>query len=407
MRSASNTRPSMRSLRWITEILQALLIIGLPFVRMNGESVLRFDLTTLRLHVFGCTIWMHEFFLVLVATIFFTLLIVFVTLVFGRVWCGWLCPQTVLVDFTPFMDKARKKGILYKSAAYTATFAVSAIVAASLIWYFISPYEFIPALLRGSLGTTTWGFWIVMTAVVFLNYALLRHKWCATVCPYAKLQSVLFDRSTLIIELDPKRSGECINCMSCARVCPTGLDIRKGLDAACINCAECLDACTKVMGRLGKKGLIRYAFGTGGEGRIMRQNVYIVGGFLLLFLVIYAHLSFARTGVNVTVLPHMMEPRITKDGRVINAYVLSVQNMLDEPLDLTVTVERFDETIVQSVTEPIHLNAETRDRFPLFVRIARPAGAQPGTRRINVTLDNKERKIHITKEANFTIPDEL
>ncbi len=403
----TSRRPTMRSLRWITEIFQAVLIIGLPFLRVGGESALRFDLPTLRLHVFGCTIWMHEFFMVLVAAIFFTLFIVLVTLLFGRVWCGWLCPQTVLVDFTAFADRARTRGILYRAASVAGTLAVSVIVAASLIWYFVSPYEFIPALVLGKLGATTTGFWIVLSVIIFFNYAVLRHKWCATVCPYAKMQSVLFDRSTLIIELNPKREQECINCMSCVRVCPTGIDIRKGLDAACINCAECIDACAGVMGRFNKKGLIRYAFGSGGGNPLLRQNVYIVGVFLLLFLVLSMHLSLARTGINVTVLPHMMEPRITKDGRVINAYILSVQNTLSEPVDLTVTVERFDPTMVQSETEPIHLDAEAHDRFPLFVRIARPAGAKEGTRRIKVSLDNEQKKIHITKEANFTIPDEL
>jgi len=402
----ADRRPAMRSYRWITEILQAVLILGLPFLKISGESALRFDLPSLKLHVFGATLWMHEFFLVLVATIFFTLLTVFVTLLFGRVWCGWLCPQTVLVDLTPFMDRAGKRGLVYRAASYAATFGVSAVVAASLIWYFVSPYEFIPSLLRGDLGAITWGFWTVLTIVLFLNFAVLRHKWCATVCPYAKLQGVLFDRSTLIIEMNPGRSAECINCMSCVRVCPTGVDIRKGLDVSCINCAECIDACDRVMGKSNKKGLIRYAFGSGGEGTIMRQSVYIVGGFLLLFLTITLHLTLNRTAVDVTVLPHNMEPRLTRDGRVINAYVLSVKNKLAQPVDLTVTVERFDESMVQSITAPIHLEANSFDRFPLFVRINKAAGV-PGTRRINVEMDNAKQDVHIRKEANFTIPDEI
>jgi cytochrome c oxidase accessory protein FixG len=406
MRQA-DPRLAMRPFRWVTEILQAVLILGLPFLRINGESALRFDIPSLRLYVFGCTLWMHEFFLVLVATILLTLLIVFVTIVFGRVWCGWLCPQTVLVDFTPFMDRARTRGAAYRAGALAGTFVLSAVVGASLIWYFVSPYEFIPDLVHGRLGSTTWGFWTVLTGVVFLNYALLRHKWCATVCPYAKLQSVLFDRSTLIIEIDPARREECINCMSCVRVCPTGIDIRKGLDAACINCAECIDACSGVLARLGKKGLIRYAFGSGGGQPLLRQNVSIVGAFLLLFFVLYFHLSLARVGVDVAVLPHMMEPRLTKDGRIINAYVLSVKNMRSEPVDLMVTVEKFDATMVQSVTEPIHLDAEKRDRIPLFVRISKPTGTVRSSRRIKVSLDNAEKDIHIEKEANFTIPDEL
>ena len=171
----------IRSLRRIAEILQALLIIGLPFVKIGGQSALRFDIPTLRLHVFGYSIWMQEFFIVLIATIFLTFLIVFVTLVFGRIWCGWLCPQTVLIDFTPFMDKAKPKGLVYKLVSYLLTFCVSVIVAASLIWYFVSPYEFIPELIKGNLGATTWGFWIVLTIIIILNYAFLMHKWCANV----------------------------------------------------------------------------------------------------------------------------------------------------------------------------------------------------------------------------------
>jgi cytochrome c oxidase accessory protein FixG len=397
----------MRALRRLTEILQALLIIGLPFVRINGESALRFDLASMRLHVCGCTIGMHEFFIVLVATMVLTLFIVFVTLLFGRVWCGWLCPQTVLVDFTPFMDKLRGKGVGARLLSYGTTFAVSVLVSASLIWYFVSPYAFIPALLHGTLGTTTAWIWSILTIVIFLNYAVLRHKWCASVCPYAKMQSVLFDRGTLIIEIDKDRASECIDCRSCVRVCPTQIDIRNGLDAACINCAECIDACNRVMAKFRKPGLIRYAFGSGGGSPLLRQNVYLVGSFLLAFLVLYIHLAVARTGVDVTVMPHMMEPRITRDGKVINAYVLAVQNMLDTPLDLTVTVEKFDPTMIQSATAPLHLEAASRDRFPLFVRITRPADAKPGTRRIAVSVDNEQKNIHLKKEANFSIPDEL
>ena len=194
--------------------------------------------------------------------------------------------------------------------------------------------------------------------------------------------------------------------MSCVRNCPTGVDVRKGLDSACINCAECIDACNRVMGKTNKKSLIRYAFGTGGEGKIMRQGVYIVGGFLLLFLALTLHLTMTRTVVDITVLPHAMEPRFTKDGRVINAYVLSVKNKLSQPVELTVTVERFDESMIQSITAPIRVEAGSFDRFPLFVRIKPPAG-QAGTRRINLEVDAMQQDIHIRKEANFTIPDEL
>jgi cytochrome c oxidase accessory protein FixG len=396
----------MRSLRWIAEILQAVLILGLPFVKIGGQSALRFDIPTLRLHVFGYSIWMQEFFIVLIATIFITLLILFVTLVFGRIWCGWLCPQTVLIDFTPFMDKARQRGFAYKLMAYVLTFIVSVIVAASLIWYFVSPYEFIPNLINGSLGSTTWGFWIVMTVIIFLNYAFLRHKWCATVCPYAKLQTVMFDKSTLVIELDPARKQECINCHKCEKVCPTEIDIKKGLNAACINCAECLDACNEVMSKFNKKGLIHYAFGSGGEGRVLRQNFFVVGAFTLIFFVFLVYLAFVRSGVDFTVLPHNMEARMTKDGTIINAYVLVVENMLNEPVDLRVDVEKFDDSVVQSVSGAVHMEAGQKDKLPLFVKTRNPLKLK-GIKKIKIVLKDDRSKINVTKEANFIFPDEL
>ncbi|MFO0754399.1 MAG: 4Fe-4S dicluster domain-containing protein [Thermodesulfovibrionales bacterium] len=402
----SDKRGTMRSRRRIAAVLQAVIMGGLPFLKIHGESALRFDVPTLRLHVFGCTLWMQEFFLVLIALLFLTLLALFVTLVFGRVWCGWLCPQTVLSDFTPFIDRSRGKGPVFTAAAYAATFLLSAVVAASLLGYFVSPYEFLPALFRGDLGAATRGCWIVMTLGIFLNYAFLRHKWCATACPYAKLQSVLFDKSTLIIELDPKRAAECIDCRRCEQVCPTGVRIRRGMDAACINCAECIDACNGVMGRFNRKGLIRYAFGSGGEGKVLRRNFFALGGLVLLFFGLFLYFVLARTGVEVMVLPHTMGPRLTREGKIVNAYVLALKNMQDRPVELTVTVERFDDSLVQSLTVPVRLGAGSADKVPLFVRVEKRAGMR-GAKRMIITLDDVSGKIHIVKEANFVIPDEL
>ena len=394
---------TIRTWRWLVEAIQALLIIGLPFVRIKGESALRFDLSTLNLHVFGYNIWMQEFFLVLIAIIVLTILFIFITHVFGRVWCGWLCPQTVLVDFTACMDNARRKGALYAFGAYSLTLLVSVLVAASLIWYFVSPYTFIPALFAGTLGAVTWGFWITLSIVLFLNFAFLRHKWCKTICPYAMLQSVLFDNSTLIIEVDPGRADECINCSRCLKVCPTEMDIRNGFDAACINCAECVDACNSIMARLQKKGLIRYAFGTGGHGRILRKNSLVLGGLTLLFTLFLTYLVTARTGVDVNVLPHRMEARTTKDNMVLNAYVLSVKNMLNVPVDLVVKVDAAN--AVQSLTEPIRLIPGGKDKLPLFVKIKKTPGMK--TTRIRMRVSDMKKGIQIEREANFVIPDEL
>src|SRR3990172_791625 len=225
--------------RRLLEALQALLILGLPFLTVNGESALRFDIPSLRLHFFGISLWMDEFFLVLIAILFLTFLIVLITLMFGRIWCGWLCPQTVLVDFTRFVDRALKKDFASGTVSYLLTFLVSLIVAAGLIWYFVSPYEFFGRLFAGNFGPVLTGFWTVMAGIIFLDLAFLRHGFFTTVCPYAKMQSEIFDKNTLRIGFDPRRKEECLNCMACVRACPVGIDIRDGMNAACINCAEC------------------------------------------------------------------------------------------------------------------------------------------------------------------------
>lgn len=396
---------NIRTWRWFVEVLQAIIILGLPFVRIHGESALRFDIPTLRLHVFGFSFWMQEFFIVLVATLFFALLTIFVTLVFGRIWCGWLCPQTVLIDFMPFIDKANKADFLRKALALLLTFLLSILVAASLIWYFVSPYEFIHDLMAGRLGTTTWGFWIVLTIILFLNFAFLRHTWCKTVCPYSMLQGVLFDKNTLLIELDSTRSSECIDCLRCLKVCPTNIDIRKGSDSACINCAECIDACNKTMARFHKKGLIRYAFGTANEGRVVRQSVVIIGSLVVFLLASLIYLMIARTGIEVAVLPHTLEARQTKDNLVINAYMLSVINTLNVPVDLNVKVEAGGASVVQSLTEPIHIAPGDKNKFPLFIKIYKTPGMK--TLKLRMRFFDQKKKIQIDREANFVIPNEL
>ena len=255
------TTRKIRPWRRLAEISQAIVIIGLPFLRIKGESALRFDVQMLQLHFFGVSLWMEEFFIVLIAIIFLSLLIIFITLVFGRIWCGWLCPQTVIADFTSFVDKAKSRGVFYKLTAYTATLIISIIVAANLIWYFVSPYDFIPRLFEGSLGSILWGFWIVLTGIMFLNFLLLRQQFCATVCPYSKLQSTMFDDKTLVVTFDQRRKDECIDCLACVKKCPVGIDIRTGLNIACIHCAECIDSCADVMRPRKQKSLFGYFFG--------------------------------------------------------------------------------------------------------------------------------------------------
>ncbi|HET6516181.1 MAG TPA: 4Fe-4S dicluster domain-containing protein [Thermodesulfovibrionales bacterium] len=394
--------------RWrrLTEVLQGAVILGIPFLKIGGESALRFDIPSLKLHFFGVTLWMEEFFIVLVAVIFVTFLIVLITVVFGRIWCGWLCPQTVIVDFTRFVDRASSKGFGYKLASLAATLAVSVIVAASLIWYFVSPYEFFGRLLSEDMGKIIWGFWIVLTGILFLNFVFLRHRFCATVCPYAKLQSVLYDNGTLVIAFDPERREECMDCMACVRVCPVGIDIRKGMSGACINCAECIDKCTEMRAKVKKESLINYSFGLPGEKRkIIRQNVVMISLITLASFAFLLHLFFSRVAIDMTVLPNQgFLPRTSADGTALNSYLLSFRNR--SRADLTVKIRAKGERgEVSIIPDTILLKAGEYRKIPVFVRMEGEA-LKGGSGGVDISVESRqdERVDTITKKVYFEVP---
>ncbi|HET8733709.1 MAG TPA: 4Fe-4S dicluster domain-containing protein, partial [Anaeromyxobacteraceae bacterium] len=335
-------------------IAQAAIFVGLPFVRVRGESALRFDVPTLQLHVFGATLWMDEFFVLLLATLAAAFLFLLVTFVWGRVWCGWSCPQTVLGDLTASLaaERARKKPRPGKLALAWANVAgVSALFSAATLWYFVTPGEFLSRLAAGALGPVLGGSWAVLALVIFLDLALVRGRFCATTCPYAKLQGVLFDRATLIVAYDDRRDAECIDCLACVRVCPTGIDIRDGLQAECIACAQCVDACVPIMRKKGLPTLVDYSFGRPGERpRLLRPVVLALGAATALALAgtVAASVHAGRASLDLTAaFSSRFPPRLSPDGRVVNAYEVALENRGRAPvrLDLSLTPERGSATV--------------------------------------------------------------
>jgi polyferredoxin len=327
---------------------QAAVMLGLPFVRVGGESALRLDVPAGKLHAFGASWAIDEAFVVLAAALLVTALFLLVTLLFGRVWCGWACPQTALAEFT----SARQP-----LARIAASLAVSAVVSASIVWWFVSPYEFARRLATGALGPVVAGSWAALFAILFLDLTLLRARFCATACPYAKLQGVLFDRSTLVVAYDARRAADCVDCGACVRVCPTGIDIRDGLQAECIACAECADACAPIMAKLRRPpNLVGYFHGEpGGRARPLRPAVLALSGGTLAAAALLVAVVAARAILDLSALPdYGFTPRRTPEGRAVNAYSVALENHGRTPV-----------TVALALRAPGAAVAVRPDRVPL------------------------------------------
>jgi cytochrome c oxidase accessory protein FixG len=385
---------------------QAVVIIGLPFLEINGESALRFDVPSLELHLFGLTLWIDELFIVLTAVIFLSLLVILITVLFGRIWCGWVCPQTVIGEFTSFVKKAGKRPLSGKLMSYTAALLISILVAANLIWYFVSPYDFIPDLFGGNLGNVVWGSWGVLSVILFLNFLFLRQTFCTTVCPYAKLQGTLFDDKTLVVSFDGRRFEECIDCRSCVRACPVGIDIRDGLDAACIHCAECIDTCARIMVRKKRKSLIGYFFGSHAGGMNgLRYNVVLIGTITAFFFLLLIYFLVVRSPLDLTVLPnHAFPPRISSSGDVVNSYIVSIKNRGRNDEEVRISVEGMGEMIRVTPDRAVPVKSGAIERHNIYVS-ARGIDGDESLRPIQISVETQgKERFRAKEEAGFVLP---
>ena len=242
---------------------------------MSGESLLRIDLETRTLHAFGDALRLDELYLLLPLVLGLVMTFLLLTLVLGRVWCGWACPQTALVDLAEAF--ARRIGVPTRSGSLSPRLwqvpvlhgfylALAFLVGSNLLWYFLSPYDFVSTLLAGAIPAPAAIALSVVGAAVYLDLAFVRRSVCRTVCPYGRFQAALTDSGTLALRLLPTESGRCIQCGACERACPTGIDIRQGQQVGCIHCGRCLDACSQAMARKGQRGIVGYSFGTAGLG---------------------------------------------------------------------------------------------------------------------------------------------
>jgi len=346
--------------RWLGWSL-IVLFVGLPFLRVGGQPAVLLDVIERKFHLFGRTFLATDGVLLMLLMLSIFAAVIWLTALVGRAWCGWGCPQTVYMEFLfrpierLFEGKREQqlqidqRGTNLRRIAKNVVFLL---LAALLGNVFLSYFVGVRTL--GAWVTEPparhWGGFLVMgvtTGLVFFDFAYFREQMCTLVCPYARLQSVLLDRRSLIIGYDGKRgeprskgkprpgNGDCIDCQACVVACPTGIDIRNGLQLDCIACGQCIDACDTIMGKIDKPvGLIRYAsqdsLDNGQQNHFLRPRVAI---YTALLLVLFGALWLVgrRPQADVTILRGIGAPFSESAGNAVNQIRIKVRNRADSP----------------------------------------------------------------------------
>jgi cytochrome c oxidase accessory protein FixG len=337
---------------------------GLPWVQWEGRQAVLFDLPERKFHFFGLTFWPQDFFLLALLLVIAALTLFFFTALAGRLWCGYACPQTVWTDAFLRMerwfegdrpkqmklDKApwTREKILRKTGKHTTWAVFALFTGLTFVGYFSPIADLIPRFL--TLNTGGWEtFWILFYSfATWGNAGFMREQVCIYMCPYARFQSAMFDKDTLIISYDEERGeprgprkrgtdikakglGDCIECTLCVQVCPTGIDIRDGLQYQCIGCSACVDVCDEVMDKMGyPRGLVRYTTENamaGKAAKILRPRVLLYGTLLLVLMAGFVYGVSARSPVGIDVIrDRNVLYRELPDGQVENVYTLKLTN---------------------------------------------------------------------------------
>ena len=348
----------------LSYFLIAFLFIA-PFLKVNGKQFILINVMERKYNIFGYTFWPQDFYLIVLAVLTGVLFIILFTVAFGRVFCGWFCPQTIFLELIfrkieyaiegdrPKQIKLEKmpwnqEKIIKKGSKWLIFYILSFIISNVFLAYFIGSDVLIQHLKDGpSEHLVTFIKLLFFAAVFFFVFSWFREQVCIIVCPYGRLQSVLLDNKTIIVAYDYKRGegrakmrkgqdreaenlGDCIDCKQCVQVCPTGIDIRNGTQLECVNCTACMDACDAVMDKVGfERGLIRYASEDAiakGEKFKLTGRMKFYATILTILISVLGYLLFTQKDITLRVNNTRGALYQTVNDTIINTYNYKIAN---------------------------------------------------------------------------------
>lgn len=403
-------KPSGRlyNARTVLSICYFLLFFSLPFVQIDGRPLFLFDITAGRFTIFGAVFWPQDFFIFGLAMLAFILFIVLFTMAFGRIFCGWICPQTIFmemlfrrIEYWIEGDAAQQRilnraawnteKVVKKTGKHAAFFLLSVLIANTFLAYIVGVKE-LQKIATDPLSAHLGGFiaMIAFSIVFYAVFAFFREQVCTVVCPYGRLQSVLLDKNSLVVAYDYERGeprgkfkkeandlGDCIDCMQCVNVCPTGIDIRNGTQLECVNCTACIDACNFMMEKVGRpQGLIRLASENGiAQKQPLRYSGRLKTYTIILTLILTAitFLLISRKPVDGSIMrtAGMLYQERGKDS-VSNLYRIKLVNKTQNDVPLELRIENGSGK-VEVVGMPIHVKPEAQGEGTFFIVMPRTA----------------------------------
>lgn len=380
---------------------------GVSLVHVGGHPAVHLDVENRRFYLFGGTFNAQDFWMVLLlaTTALFGLL--FVTAWRGRAWCGWACPQTVFLEglFRPIerltegsrAQRAKRKGspltftrLMRTTVKHVLFIFVAAAVAHVALALFLSLEDLVGMVTEGPVAhPVAFGWAAAVTALLYFNFAWFREQFCVVLCPYGRMQSVLHDEDSIVVAYDAGRgeprgarrkmsaqpTGHCVDCRKCVHVCPTGIDIRNGLQMECLSCAQCIDVCDEVMAKIGSpKGLIRYASLNelaGRARRTSRPRLWLYAGLFAVCGAGFIGSVFARTPFEANVLRPPGVPWVLEGGSVRNQVEIHLVNKNAAAATFRIRAESVASARIEIGQRELELASLAHVRIPVVVVLPR------------------------------------